>query len=92
MANADPLPEFLAVHADSGTRLQLRDQLAFQGEVHLGREVVALLLHRRLGSVPGDERLGSPVQDGRGFGDEQLQVGHVSGSPPTPSPPAPRGA
>ena len=74
--------EFLAVDADSGRGLQLRHQLAFQSKIHLGGEVVAFFLHRRLRPVPGNKRHRGPVQNHPGFGDECLQVGHVSGSPP----------
>ena len=57
--------ELLAVHADSGRLLQRLDHLAFDGEVDLGGEVVALLGDRGLRAVPDDERLGRRVEDRR---------------------------
>ena len=69
--------EFLAVHLDAGFRHQRVDHLAFDREVDLGGEVVALLRHGGFGTVAGHERLGRLVEDRGGLGDQSVEVGLV---------------
>ena len=62
-------------------RHQRLHDLAFDGKIDLGREVVALLLHGGVGAVPGDEGIGGVVEDRGGLGDQSVQVGLVQRHP-----------
>ena len=55
------------MHPDAGRGLERLDHLAFDGQIDLGGEVVALLLHSGVSPVSGDERLGGLVEDHRGL-------------------------
>ena len=66
--------ELLAVHLDSGGVDQRGDDLSLDRKVDFGGEVVALLGHRRVGAVAGQERLGRSVEDRRCLGDQCVQI------------------
>ena len=79
--------EFLAVHLDTRCSGERVDNLALDGQIDLGGEVVALLADRGVGTVTGDERDGSRVEDRRGLRDQRVQIGsvdHVAGRGPHP--------
>ena len=80
--------EFLAVHLDSGRRDQRVDDLALDGEIDLGGEVVALLADRGIRSVAGQERLDGGIEDRRRLGHQCIEIHCGSSLPPLPAPAA----
>jgi len=81
------------VHLDPGLGVERRDHLAFDGQVDLGGEVVALLLHRGFGAVAFDERPRGGVKDCGCLRDKCVEVGLVQRhrgptAPPRPAPAA----